>query len=401
MAINVNTVYTTVLSILNKEQRGYITPDEFNKLATQVQLDIFENYFEDLNQQLRVPQTESEYANRRKNIDDCISIFKTIGDTTVVPIGVVNSLSLTSGGTGYTAGNNVSTSGGTGTGLTVDTNITNPTFTLSAAGTGYSIASNVGVTGGSGVGLTVNINSVNSSTGAIVSISINTPGTGYLNTEVLTVNAGNVDGTITLTSDSNGVISSVAINNGGSAYSLNDTITVLTGNADATATVSSINSQLYFLPPSDLHRIGTVIYKDELELQRVERDEFLHINMSRLTKPTTDYPIYIYERATQGTSGNNTGIPHIYVYPTSITTASDIKVSYIRKPANVVWGFTVGGLNQYLYSSSASTQFELHPSEQNEVIMRILAYAGVVIRDPQIVQAAAQAVQTEEINSKS
>ena len=31
MAINVNTVYTTVLTILNKEQRGYLTPDEFNK----------------------------------------------------------------------------------------------------------------------------------------------------------------------------------------------------------------------------------------------------------------------------------------------------------------------------------------------------------------------------------
>ena len=30
MAINANTVYTTVLSILNKEQRGYLTPDEFN-----------------------------------------------------------------------------------------------------------------------------------------------------------------------------------------------------------------------------------------------------------------------------------------------------------------------------------------------------------------------------------
>ena len=30
MAINVNTVYQTVLLILNKEQRGYITPDEFN-----------------------------------------------------------------------------------------------------------------------------------------------------------------------------------------------------------------------------------------------------------------------------------------------------------------------------------------------------------------------------------
>ena len=31
MAINVNTVYQTVLLILNKEQRGYMTPLEFNK----------------------------------------------------------------------------------------------------------------------------------------------------------------------------------------------------------------------------------------------------------------------------------------------------------------------------------------------------------------------------------
>ncbi len=38
MSINVNTVYTTVLSIINIEQRGYLSPDEFNKLATKVQL---------------------------------------------------------------------------------------------------------------------------------------------------------------------------------------------------------------------------------------------------------------------------------------------------------------------------------------------------------------------------
>ena len=59
MAINVDTVYKTVLLILNKEQRGYVTPDEFNKIGTQVQLEIFEKYFEDLNQQLRVPQAYS------------------------------------------------------------------------------------------------------------------------------------------------------------------------------------------------------------------------------------------------------------------------------------------------------------------------------------------------------
>ena len=80
MAINVNEVYKTVLLILNKEQRGYITPDEFNKISTQVQLEIFEKYFEDMNQQLRVRQDDTEYADRVKNIDDKISIFKTLQD---------------------------------------------------------------------------------------------------------------------------------------------------------------------------------------------------------------------------------------------------------------------------------------------------------------------------------
>tara|TARA_A100001391_G_scaffold201534_1_gene188799 strand:+ start:1432 stop:2637 length:1206 start_codon:yes stop_codon:yes gene_type:complete len=401
MAINVNTVYTTVLSILNKEQRGYITPDEFNKLATQVQLEMFENYFEDLNQQLRVPQTESEYADRRKNIDNNISIFKTIGNTTTVPAGRVTSLSLTNGGTGYTAANGVATTVAPvgGTGLTVNTSITIPTFTLTNGGTGYSNANNVATTGGAGTGLTVNITSVNS--GVITGVNINTPGLNYVSGNVLTILGGGANAQITLTADSNGVISNVTINNGGSGYSVGDVITVSTGGANATATVQAVNSSLYFLPPSNLHRIGTVIYKDEKELQRVNRDELLHINMSPLTKPTTDFPIYIYEQSTQGVSGVNTGQPHIYVYPKTINNASDITVSYIRKPSDVVWGFTVGALNQYVYNKSASTQFELDSTEQNEVIIRILAYAGVVIRDPQIVQAAAQAVQSEEINSKS
>ena len=70
MAINVNTVYQTVLLILNKEQRGYITPNEFNKIATQVQLEIFEQYFEDLNQQWRIPRNDSEFADRVQNIEN-------------------------------------------------------------------------------------------------------------------------------------------------------------------------------------------------------------------------------------------------------------------------------------------------------------------------------------------
>ena len=82
MAVNINEVYKRVLAIANKEQRGHITPLEFNNLATQVQLEIFEQYSDDLNQQLRVPQSDTDYADRVSNIDERLAIFKTFGTAT-------------------------------------------------------------------------------------------------------------------------------------------------------------------------------------------------------------------------------------------------------------------------------------------------------------------------------
>jgi hypothetical protein len=93
MAISVNTVYRTVLLIINKEQRGYLTPDEFNKTAAQVQLEIFNEYFEDLNQQVRVPDNDTEYSDRIKNLQQKIAIFQTDG-TCVFTAGVFNAPGL-------------------------------------------------------------------------------------------------------------------------------------------------------------------------------------------------------------------------------------------------------------------------------------------------------------------
>ena len=46
--VNVDTVYQTVQALANKEQRGYLTPQEFNLFAIQAQKDIFEQYLYDL-----------------------------------------------------------------------------------------------------------------------------------------------------------------------------------------------------------------------------------------------------------------------------------------------------------------------------------------------------------------
>ena len=45
---------------------------------------IFEQYFSDLNQQLRVPQADVDYADRIASIDEKLSVFKTFGAPTFV-----------------------------------------------------------------------------------------------------------------------------------------------------------------------------------------------------------------------------------------------------------------------------------------------------------------------------
>ena len=254
MAINVDTVYKTVLLILNKEQRGYMTPPEFNRIGTQVQLDIFEQYFEDLNQQLRVPQSDVDYADRQMAIDEKISLFKTEGNCV------------------------------------------------------YS------------------------------SNKFNLP---------------------IIDSDGN---------------------TVLNSGVEP----SSANQVVFY-------KLGTLIYSPPsgfpTEIQRLQRNDFYNIEKSPLTASTKAFPTYLYESN------------KIIVRPTTIT--SDVTTSFIRKPRNIVWAFAPGSVGQYIYNSSGSTQFELSSTEQTNVILKILLYAGIIIRDPQIVQAAAREIQQEETNKKS
>ena len=76
MAVRIDTVYQKVLMLTNKEQRGYITPQEFNLFADIAQKEIFEQYFYDLNQFLRVPSNSDEYADIPDNLQEKIAIFE-------------------------------------------------------------------------------------------------------------------------------------------------------------------------------------------------------------------------------------------------------------------------------------------------------------------------------------
>jgi hypothetical protein len=315
MAINVNTVYQTVLLILNKEQRGYLTPVEFNKTGAQSQLEIFETYFDSLNQQLRVPQADTDYADRVVNLDEKISIFKEFGSATSISSSNVFNLPQQFSGSAPVLGS-----------------VTVPAATAAAT----------------------------------------------LPYTIQTVTADEV---------SNGVVQVF-----GNGILLDETQYTISG------TVITFNSQptigqtlIVNVYPKQFYRLGQIIYTTGAlptqELQRIDRGELYHLLSSNLTSPTTTYPIYIYEQN------------KLTIYPDTIT--SGINVSYIRKPITPVWNFTLGVSNQYVYSTSTSFDFELHPAEQTELILKILLYAGVVIKDPEIIQVAAAQVQQENINQQS
>ena len=243
--VNVNTVYQTVLLILNQQQRGYITPDEFNKIATQAQLTMFEAYASDLNQQYRLPSNDTEYSDRVKNIEQKLQFFQ---KNTVIPYNVVNS-----------------------------------NFPL-------------------------------------------------------------LD-----TADPN------------------QAVVVKTSNV--------------------LYRLGSVFYKDTDLGQYVQPSELRQLLLSPLTQPTENFPIYTYVEDV------------VKVYPNTIT--NDISISYLKKPNNVVWGFTTNSVGAFIYAVGTSIQFDLDVTDQDELIMRILAYAGVIIQDPTIIQTASQAVANVDANEKS
>jgi len=76
MAVSIDKVYQKVLAFANKEQRGYITPQEFNLFAHQAQMEIFEQYFYDLNQFKRLPSNNGDYSDVVSIIKDKISIFE-------------------------------------------------------------------------------------------------------------------------------------------------------------------------------------------------------------------------------------------------------------------------------------------------------------------------------------
>tara|TARA_R110000823_G_scaffold151627_3_gene282541 strand:- start:1382 stop:2305 length:924 start_codon:yes stop_codon:yes gene_type:complete len=66
----------------------------------------------------------------------------------------------------------------------------------------------------------------------------------------------------------------------------------------------------------------------------------------------------------------------------------NVQADYIRRPKSPNWNYVVVS-DKALYNSTTSTDFELHDSEESELVYRILAFAGVAMEKPNLTQTAA------------
>ena len=140
----------------------------------------------------------------------------------------------------------------------------------------------------------------------------------------------------------------------------------------------------YFTIPSDLYRLGAVLYNG-VEAEHVNKNEYLYITSSPLSKPTVDFPIYT--RDTNGVKiyGSNAIASEDSTDPSNDQHNPLVSFNYIKKPAKVVWNYYEVN-SDLLYNATGSVNFGLHDSEETDLVIKILQLAGVSIKDPSVYQ---------------
>ena len=350
MAINVNTVYTTVLTILNKEQRGYLTPFEFNNIANQVQLELFEKFFEDYNQYLRMPKTDVEFASRMDHISEEFQVFEKSGPSVTIPAGGAQT-----------------------------SNIYNQPSDLHRFGS------------------------------ASWSKGVNSPPI-----EILSNRDYNQIKLSPLTQPTNDFPV---------AKYQQDKLTVFPN----TAPYSSSDVIFNYIRKPILARWGyyagslgqfiydpTVFSADSLN----NGGSLLSSVIPNLDAAAPTLALAEYDSTSTGVTVTSTGGGTGLKIKMAVTLASGITTLFVSDPGTgysvddtiTFAAATFGGVvdavctlasgNFNSGSTYGSTNFEISDSQQTEVILEILKYTGIVIRDPQIIQAASQQLNQEEANSK-
>ena len=337
MAINIDTVYKSVLSVLNKEQRGYLTPDEFNKIAKQAQIQLLDIAFMQYNKVLTLDtqgRINAGYADIPSKMKEKIDTFyktSSVALTTGVgslPTDIYKIIELTN-------------SGRTLPFELVDKHelpylLSSP---LTKPSTDYPIYYKTTTSSGA---TSVQVNPTSISTATIDYIKVPTdPRWGYTRNATYGTNVYDSNPYV-----SNGIIlgtNDTSIIDSGNTGLMDSDQTIVIGTTTGVSTSGSGTSASITLTIS-----GNVI--------------------TAVTVNVVGSGFAISDTITISNTLGWTG-------------ADDLVL-------------TLRAADIYSSTTSGSTNFELHPAEEPQLIVQALALAGITIKDQGITQQASQAIQS-------
>lgn len=129
-----------------------------------------------------------------------------------------------------------------------------------------------------------------------------------------------------------------------------------------------------FVPPSDFYTSISLIYNGK-EVEEVPRDKLSYFLTNTVVGPSVFYPSYIKYN------------DRYKIYPETIN--SDVKLIYFRNPKDPNWTYEmIGGNAIFNQSKSGFQDFEVGFEDKFKLITKILKYAGLNIRESDVVGAA-------------
>ena len=152
-----------------------------------------------------------------------------------------------------------------------------------------------------------------------------------------------------------------------------------------------------FTLPTDLYSLNTVYFTKtdgvRVVVEMMNHKDSQYILSSNLTMPTTDFPKYLRFNSTAE------GIGNIQVFPTTIT--ENVLIEYIKRPSTPEWAYLMlGSSDTPVFNSTNSVDFELHHSMEDDLVMKVLYYAGISTRQDDIAAYADRSIQQDQAIDK-
>ena len=407
--INVDRVYQTVQKILNKEQRGYLPPVEFNLFAEMAQTEIFENYFYDLDVYMQGGGNDSDYADIIDNIEQKIEAFSRQES---YDHGTLAQGTATDPIINYPAGffpypDDFYRLGR----ISLDKDVSRAAdipevpavpgvmerYDLTLNSLAYNVVAMLSPTT-----FNISVNPGNITSGG-------TAVNGLVGPLISTLS----DRTMITTANSATLVSVVNTGTMDPATPANTLFTVTISAAVnppfAAGTVVRNFTFTPAVPPVPrvprMRGARTETARDRATISdKVSHKDITYIQASPLTAPTSTQPVHIYKRYINDslpapysdfTYTTDVSSEGVVVYP---TTTTSIVLDYIKTPDTPNWAY-MNMNSRAIYSAANSVHFELHPSELPDLVVKICALAGVAVRALDVTQLM-QSEEAQMINEK-